>query len=231
MQEFICATEDILGHHPEWGGQDCANVSPTRIATTLSALLAHDLPKDTAEPFSNTSDYASDVTESSIELNYHQKRSRYNEERYVSNFNEFHRCTQYTIDESEEYQYYDNNNTEHNGHYSPVYGAEGPRNRGPYYQTNKVQFVTPFYKGDHILKSDHFEIYDTDEIDCPTVRQEENLERYDRSKMNLQIENNLNRELNIETKVPKSEENRLLVTCLCLGAFFLSAIFLMVYPL
>lgn len=227
MQEFICASEDILGHHPEWGDRDCANVSPMRIATTLSALLAHDLPKDTADPF-DTSDYASDVTETSIELNYRQKRSRYNEDRYVSNFNEFH---QYTIDESEEYQIYDNNNVEQNGHYSPVYGTDGLRNRGPYYQTNKVQFVTPFYKGELVLKNDNFEIYDTDEIDCPAVRQEDNLERYDRTKMNLEIENNLNRDLNIETDVPEGEENRLLVTCLCLGAFFLSAILLIVYPL
>lgn len=233
MQEFICASEDILGHHPEWGGQHCSNLSPTRLATTLSALLAHDLPKDTADPYYDTSDYSSDVTDTSIELNYYQKRSRsrYNEDRYISNFNEFHQYTQYTIDESEEYQVLDNNNTEQNGQYSPVYGTDELRNRGQYYQKNRVQFVTPFYKGERVLKNDNFEIYDTDELDCPAVRQVENLERYDRSKMNLEIENNLNREMTVETEVPKSEENRLLVTCLCLGAFFLSAIFLIVYPL
>ncbi|KAI8425638.1 hypothetical protein MSG28_011452 [Choristoneura fumiferana] len=80
----------------------------------------------------------------------------------------------YTIDEAEEY--YDNNNTDlaQNAHYSPVYTSnDGIRNRGPYYDKNRIQFVTPFCKRDGLLKSGDFEIYDTDEVDFPVQLEEE----------------------------------------------------------
>lgn len=241
MQEFICSPEDILGNLPEAGG---GGGSPAPLALTVCALLSHATspprsPKDTPDPPYQTyqyhedvtSDYASDVTETSIEVNY-QRRFRYTEERFVSNFNNFADYSQnYTIDESEEYPLnYENNNTDVQGNYSPYGTNDGVRNRGPYYQNNRIQFVTPFCKGDSVLKSDNFEIYDTDEVDFP-ISQEENIERYDRSKMNLEIENNLNRDLTIETEAPKEDENRLLFTCLCLGTFFVSAIILIIYPL
>lgn len=240
MQEFICSPEDILGNLQEAGG---AGGSLAPLALTACALLSHATshprsPKDIQDPYQSyeypeepTSDYASDVTETSIEVNY-QRRVRYTEDRFVSNFNNFSDYgPNYTIDESEEYQLnYENNNTEVQSNFSPVYGTNEVRNRGPYYQTNRIQFVTPFCKGDSVLKSENFEIYDTDEVDFP-IRQEENIERYDRSKMNLEIENNLNRDLTTETDAPKEDENRLLFTCLCLGTFFVSAIILIMYPL
>ncbi|XP_049870809.1 leucine-rich repeat and calponin homology domain-containing protein isoform X2 [Pectinophora gossypiella] len=224
-EEFICSPEDILGMERD----------PVALACTVRHLLTHATShrsKDNTTQHSQediTSDYASE-TETSIEVNYYHRKRHY-EDRFISNFN-YSDHTNYTIDESEEYQSYDNNNSDliQNAHYSPVYGTNELRNRGPYYQTNRIQFVTPFCKGDNVLTSDNFEIYDTDEVDFPLV-QEENIERYDRSKMNLEIENNLNRDLNIETDAPKSDEIKMLYTCLCLGTFFVSAIILIMYPL
>ncbi|KAJ2944540.1 hypothetical protein O0L34_g3888 [Tuta absoluta] len=216
-EEYICAPDDVL--------QSERDGSIASLARTIAALLAHATP--TNQRSRGDSGHYHDEYASEIEVNYY-KSSRYSEERYVSGFNH---SSQYTFDESEEYQIYDNNNLENN-QYSPIYGTNELRNRGPHYQTNRVQFVTPFCKGDHVLRNDNYEIYDTDEVDFPLQR-EEDLERYDRSKMNLEIENNLNRELNTETeaKVPVEAENRLLFTCICLGTFFVSAIVLILYPL
>lgn len=237
MQEFICSPEDILGYHPEREGD--ASIAP--LACTVTALLSHATspqrsPNDISHPRYQTHAYGEEYdhdTEASMEVNYHQRQRNRYEDRYVSNFNNFSDYTQYTIDESEEYQVnYENNSEAHDGQYSPVYGTnDGVRNRGPYYHTNRVQFVTPFCKGASVLKCDNFEIYDTDEVDYVSLREEEDVERYDRSKMNLEIENNLNRDMNAETDAPINDEQRLLVTCLCLGTFFVSAILLIIYPL
>lgn len=226
MQEDICSPEDIL---------EGASISP--LARTISVLLTHAIPKQgnkditpynhreiPNDPYNFELDYQRGIEPPenplnipetyALELDY---RPRFSEDRFISNFN--------YIDESEEFQLnYENNNTE-TPPYSPVYANE-LRNRGPYYQRNKVQFVTPFYKGDAVLKCDNFEIYDTDEVDFPIEEAEENLNRYDRGKMNLDIQNNLNSEM-----VPKEAENKTVYTCLCLGAFVMSAILLILYPL
>nr|XP_049708101.1 leucine-rich repeat and calponin homology domain-containing protein isoform X1 [Helicoverpa armigera] len=230
-EEVICSAEDILGCQPP-------GLSP--LARTVAALLTHatpsarDMPTDPYHYETDQSgEYYADDAETSIEVNYYQRQlRRYSEERFISNFNFSDNNQHYTIDESEEYQNNENNNTD-NAHYSPVYATSELRNRGPYYQTNRVQFVTPFCKEDHILRSDNFEIYDTDEVDFPTelLREEVDTERYDRGKMNLDIQNNLNSVISTETETPKEVENRVLFTCLCLGTFFVSTILLIMYPL
>ncbi|XP_063529107.1 leucine-rich repeat and calponin homology domain-containing protein isoform X1 [Cydia strobilella] len=228
-EENICSPEDILGPERERDG----TIVP--LARTVCALLSHATPRKDNQSEHYHYDqsqeeyeyYRSDVA-NSIEVNYYQRTvGRYAEDRVVSSFNTFteYQSQNYTIDEADEYQNYENNNTD--AHYSPVY--DGVRNRGPYYHKNRVQFVTPFFKGDGLLKSDNFDIYDTDEVDFPIELSPEDVERYDRGKMNLDIQNNLNRDLTIETEAMKKE--RLFFTCLCLGAFFVSAILLFFYPL
>ncbi|KAG6444068.1 hypothetical protein O3G_MSEX003180 [Manduca sexta] len=235
-EESICSPEDILVNEPEDG-----NSGVIQLARTVAALLPHATPH--ATPHASPKDMQTDPYHFSMdqltvdvgddvemEANYQRQLRRYSDERHVSNFN--YECTHYTIDESEEYQMNcENNNAEiQNGHYSPVYGTE-LRNRGPYYQNNRVQFVTPFCKADAVLKSDSLEIYDTDEIDFPVVMEtQEEVERYDRGKMNLDIQNNLNKELDHETEA-KNDNDRMFYTCLCLGTFFVSAIVLIMYPL
>ncbi|KAM3962750.1 LOW QUALITY PROTEIN: leucine-rich-repeats and calponin homology domain protein [Aphomia sociella] len=253
-EEAICSPEDILGFHPE-GGEGAGEGegsgeggSLARLLTTLVALTApnahapasapatHATPSDhndiQSHPYHCGLEYAGDVTES-LEVDYYKRQlKRYSEERYISNFNNIE---SYTIDEADEYQLnYENNNTDPqnvNVQYSPVY-SDGLRSRGPYYQTNRVQFVMPFYKN-NILKSDNIVIYDTDEVDFPMeLRHEElNTERYDRGKMNLDIRNNLNRDFNSETETAKENDNRVFYTCLCLGTFVVSTILLILYPL
>ncbi|XP_026745611.1 leucine-rich repeat and calponin homology domain-containing protein 1-like [Trichoplusia ni] len=245
-EEVICSPEDILGPLADSGGQH----SVVPLARTVAALFTHatphappkDIQTSPYHTYEQTHDdcvggeyYANEVHDTSLEVNYYQRQlRRYSEERFISNFNFSDNNQHYTIDESEEYLNTENNNTDSdNAHYSPVYGTNELRNRGPYYQTNRVQFVMPFCKEDHILKSDNFEIYDTDEVDFPieVSREEVDPERYDRGKMNLDIQNNLNSVISTETDVPKEVENRVLFTCLCLGTFFVSTILLIMYPL
>lgn len=242
FQEVICSPEDILGYHPE--RERDGSIYP--LARTVCELLSHATPRspkdNQSDPFfydqSQADDeeyYRRDIAENTIEVKYQRNLGgRYIDDRIVSNFNtfsEYPNSQHYTIDEAEEY--YDNNNTDlaQNPHHSPVYTSnDGIRNRGPYYHKNRIQFVTPFCKGDGILKSGVFEIYDTDEVDFPIQLQEEpDTERYDRGKMNLDIQNNLNRDLTMETDAEKKD--RLLFTCLCLGTFIVSAFILFLYPL
>ncbi|CAH0700820.1 unnamed protein product [Spodoptera exigua] len=242
-EEVICSPEDILGNLHGDG-----DLSVVPLARTVTALLTHatpppcasrDIRPDTLYTHTHAHEqadeyYTTNDPDSSIEVNYYQRQlRRYSEERFISNFNFSDNNQPYTIDESEEYQNNENNNTDSGIHYSPVYGTNELRNRGPYYQTNRVQFVTPFCKEDHILKSDNFEIYDTDEVDFPTelLREQVDTERYDRGKMNLQIQNNLNSVISTETEAPKEVENKVLFTCLCLGTFIVSTILLIMYPL
>lgn len=209
MQEDICSPGDILAHVDT---EQDASLGP--LARTLSALLTHATPHPPKDIASYYDDY-NDVE--TLELNYQRQLRRYSDERYISNFN----TPENFIDESEEYQHnYENNNTDSPVNYSPIYANE-MRNRGPYYQTNRVQFVTPFC---NVLKSDSFEIYDTDEVDFPMEVREIETERYDREKMNLEIPN-------LNENEPKEFENKTLYTCLCLGAFVVSTILLIVYPL
>lgn len=234
LQEDLCSPEEILGHHPEREPHEAALLP---LARTVGALLAHATPSreprpDCSEPYPTDYDYYPNDADC-IEVNYykHQLR-RYSDDRFVSNFN-FADGQPYTIDESEEYQLnYENNNADSPQQvYSPVYGAnDGLRVRGPYYQKNRVQFVQPFYK-DRVLQCNNFEIYDTDEVDFPILAQEEDVQRYDRGKMNLDIQDNLNRDLKIETESVKEDKDRLFYTCLCLGTFFVSTILLILYPL
>lgn len=243
FQEDICSPDDILG------GDAAQSLA---VAVTIQALLEHThrSPKDiqpdpdtlnrendnypqndSIEPHINSITPETD----SIELNYNQyQRSRYTEDRYISNFNFDNQ--NYTFDESEEYQLnYENNNTEQQ-QYSPVYNNE-LRLRGPYYQNNRIQFVTPFCKGNGVLRSDNFEIYDTDEVDFPVdsvasdLREGKDFERYDRGKMNLDIQANYSNDLPVRVETAAERENRIFYTCLCLGGFILSAILLIVYPL
>ncbi|KAL0848920.1 hypothetical protein ABMA28_013319 [Loxostege sticticalis] len=243
-EEDVCSPEDILGHDPESAAPELAP-----LARTVLALLAHATPtpplrdqSDIAGPYTPPEYHHRDpnythydnASVDCVEVNYNKRQlRRYSEERFVSDFN-FSDGQHYTFDESEEFQLnYENNNTEspQNIHYSPVYGSgDGLRSRGPYYHNNRVQFVQPFYK-DRVLQSDNFEIYDTDEVDFPVgLPQEEDMQRYDRGKMNLDIQDNLNRDLKPETE-PNDNENRLFFTCLCLGTFFVSTILLIMYPL
>lgn len=214
MQEDICSPEDILGRAEE---APPTGPAPAALARTLVALLAHATPRSPRDipPYL---DFSSDDAET-LELNYQRQLRRYSDERYTLNDD--------YIDEAEEYQNYENNNAD-SAQYAPVYGSE-LRNRGPYYQMNKVQFVTPFCKGDGVLKSENFEIYDTDEVDFP-MEEREIPESYDRGKMNLDIQNNLNGDVLPDTE-PKENENRVFYTCLCLGTFVVSSIVLILYPL
>ncbi|XP_013200559.1 leucine-rich repeat and calponin homology domain-containing protein [Amyelois transitella] len=203
-EEVICSPEDILGLRPS---------AAAPLLHTLRRLLA-------LEPYPIRSDppiTGGDATDIQVDQ-YKQPIRRYSEERYVSNFN----YPESTIDEAEEYMNYENNNTD--TQYSPVY--EGIRNRG--YQMDRVQFVTPYY---NVLKSDSLEIYDTDEVDAPLLQSQVEVERYDRGRMNLDIPNNHNRDLNIETEIAKGNDNTVFYTCLCLGTFFVSTILLILYPL
>lgn len=246
LQEVLCSPEDILGTHPECDGEP----SIVPLARTVTALLTHATPpappKDMhTDPHCHTTDppeqyhseyYATENADTSLEVNYYQRQLRkYSEERFNSNFNTLSENNQhYTIDESEEYQLNcENNNTDTSlsVHYSPVYGTSELRNRGPYFQKNRVQFVTPICKEHHILTNENFEIYDTDEVDFPLeMGQEEDLERYDRGKMNLDLENNLNSVIATEAAAIK-DEDRVFYTCLCLGTFIVSTILLIIYPL
>ncbi|XP_039764903.1 leucine-rich repeat and calponin homology domain-containing protein isoform X2 [Pararge aegeria] len=245
-EEDICSSDEILG---EAAGQSLA-----ALACTIQALLEHThrSPKDIQpDPYTqndNLENYppndSTDTDIDSLELNYNQQpyqvKSRYSDERYISNFNFDNQ--NYTFDESEEYQLnYENNNTElQNLQYSPVYNNE-LRIRGPYYHNNRIQFVTPFCKGDGVLKSGNFEIYDTDEVDFPvdsidavdSAMCNENVEteRYDRGKMNLDIQLNYNNDMAVRVETATERENRIFYTCLCLGSFILSAILLILYPL
>ncbi|XP_037976752.2 leucine-rich repeat and calponin homology domain-containing protein isoform X2 [Plutella xylostella] len=187
---------------------------------------------------SSEQSYTGDYYENSYQVNYQSNSNRYTEDRYISNFNFTNDYSQsYTFDETEEYQMnYENNNSEsaQDVHYSPVYSNTATlRKRGPYYQKNKVQFVMPFCKTDGILRGEDIEIHDTDEVDFPVDMRpaEEEAARYDRGKMNLDIQNNLNTELNKVTDTTVSQEDRLRITCLCLGTFFISALILYFYPL
>ncbi|XP_041968911.1 leucine-rich repeat and calponin homology domain-containing protein isoform X2 [Aricia agestis] len=156
----------------------------------------------------------------SIEVNY----DRRHDNKYVSNFNFAHK--NYTIDETDELNY-ENNNVEP-VQYSPVYANE--YKKGPYYYNNRIQFVTPYFTKSGVLMSDNLEIYDTDEVDCPlNLTEDENLERYDRGKMNLDIQNSHNNNVRVET--PSEREHRIFFTVLCIGGFILSTIILIIYPL
>lgn len=219
LQEDICSADDILCHHPEFEGSRRGIESMT---LTIAALLTH--AHNNIDPQYGTEP-----------VHYTRK---YTEERVISNFN-FHSNEEFLVEEDEEeFSYENNNDIIDNAHFNPIYvSTDGTRNRGYGHQNNKVQFVTPFYKQDGVLTSDHFDIYDTDVVDAPRelTEIEENAERYDRSKMNLNIENNLNKQLNdINTTIEPAmvdEEKRFQVTCLCLGTFFFSLIILFLYPL
>ncbi|KAL4715171.1 hypothetical protein ACJJTC_012218 [Scirpophaga incertulas] len=205
-EEEMCEPADIL--QPDQG------IGP--LARTLSALLARALD---IRPDPYYRDYESD----SIEIDYRKnQRVKHPDERYISDFNFDH--PNYTIDESEEYLIIDNND---DGHYSPVYGV---RQRATYHQNNRVQFVQPFYK-DNVLRNDNFEIYDTDEVDFNTAATQDSAGRYERGNLNLDIQNNLNRDFNMEIQPPEKQEDRVFATCLCLGTFVLAAIILIMYPL
>lgn len=93
--------------------------------------------------------------------------------------------------------------------------------------------MTPFCKGDEVLKSDNFEIYDTDEVDFPMELSEETVDvnRYDREKMNLDLQTNYESQSTTELESARDRENRIFYTCLCIGGFILSAIVLILYPL
>nr|XP_034840076.1 leucine-rich repeat and calponin homology domain-containing protein isoform X2 [Maniola hyperantus] len=246
-EEDICSPDDILG---EATGQSLAAV-----ATTIFALLEHTRrsPKDIQpDPYTQHREIHEtheiytpndSIEPDSIELNYNQQpyqvKARYNEDRYISNFNFDNQ--NYTFDESEEYQLnYENNNTElQNLQYSPVYNNE-LRIRGPYYQNNRIQFVTPFCKRDGVFRNENFEIYDTDEVDFPVdsinevdsvLNENVDSKRYDRGKMSLDIQANYNNDLPMRVETATERENRIFYTCLCLGSFVLSAILLILYPL
>lgn len=250
FQDDVCTPEDILGL------EEREDVAP--LARTLFALLAHATPRppkdvNQSEAFRQThnqsevycesynqpessahaEEYANEYYENVHQVTYHTNDYRCNEDRYISNFNYVHENHQhYTIDEAEEYQV--NSEQEQNTNYMPIYGNDTVKNRGAYYQKNRVQFVTPFCKNNGVLKGDSMEIYDTDEVDCPVVpvRNEADTQRYDRGKMNLDITNNLNRDLDkVNEAANLDEQNRLFYTCLCLGAFFISVIVLYLFPL
>lgn len=243
LQEVICSPDDVLGTDTE-RDRDGGVV---RLARTVSALAAHATPTATAQCSPNdiqtdqhsiptpTTDtdiqhLTIDTTgydDNEIELDYRNQLSIYSDECYMNNF------TGHTIDEAEEYLI--NHTDEQEAQYAPVYAANETRNRGAYYQTNKVQFVTPFCKkgGGGILENDDIEIYDTDEIDFAVDEsREEIIDRYDRGKMNLEIRNNLNAGLRDGTEITTQDDrDRFFYTCLCLGTFFVSAIVLILYPL
>nr|XP_026487490.1 leucine-rich repeat and calponin homology domain-containing protein 4 isoform X2 [Vanessa tameamea] len=221
-EEDVCAPADVLCSAGERAAHTAA------LARTVRALLAHATaaPPPPAPP-SHSPEY------DSIEVNYDRPRHRYAEDRYISNFN--YNDQDYTFDESEEHQLgFDGGaDSPPSVQYSPVY-AEETRVRGPYYQKNRIQFVTPFCKGDGVFRSDHFEIYDTDEVDFPIDLTEGAIDadRYDRGKMNLDIRGNYESNTTVvETETARDRENRIFYTCLCLGSFIVSTIALILYPL
>ncbi|CAK1549650.1 unnamed protein product [Leptosia nina] len=180
-EDAICSPEDILCHHPDLA---MGEHSVLPLTCTITSLLEHAHRSSPNESINRSYD-STDIAES-IEVNY-ERRGRYNEDRYIANFNS---CD--AFDENDE-----------DGTEEEFYANE-LRSRGPYY--NRIQFVTPF-KADGILKGETYEILDTDEVDFP-IDPRENLERYDRQKMNLDIADNLN--ASVETV--KEFENRLFFT-------------------
>lgn len=237
MQELICSPADILAY-PEREGD--ASIGP--LACTVTALLTHATPYSPPKDIGADHGYHSnglddpalqEPTETSLEVNYyHRQPGRYAEDRFISNFN-FGYNNNYTIDESEEFHLnYENANEPSSVGYSPVYN-DGLRNRGPYYQNNRIQFVTPFCKQGAVLTSEDYEIYDTDEVDYPLeIRDETDLVgRYDRDKLNLDLQSNNNSAVAPLTETNQEREHRILVTWLCLGTFFVSAILLIWFPL
>ncbi|XP_038211023.1 leucine-rich repeat and calponin homology domain-containing protein isoform X2 [Zerene cesonia] len=179
-EDAICSPEDILCHHPELQGAGCSTLVP--LSYTIAALEHAHRHRDSPPE--------------AIEVNYERANSRYNEDRYIANFN-------YTIDELDE-----------DDTYPDAY--------------NRIQFVTPFCKRGDVLTGETMEIYDTDEVDFPVAMREEDLQRYDRGKMNLHIEGNLNAPVH---ETAKEFENRIFFTLLCLGSFVVSTIVLILYPL
>ncbi|CAH0726433.1 unnamed protein product, partial [Brenthis ino] len=221
-EEDICSPDDVLGIE-----RAVLPLARTVIALHMSSLkdIQPEYSRDITNPQENTQiDTPMDTQNSpefdTITVNY---RRRYSEDRFISNFN--FNDQNYTFDETEEYQLSDNTESPQ-VQYSPVYTNE-LRIRGPYYHKNKIQFVTPFCK-DGVLKSDNFEIYDTDEVDFPIELNENiDIDRYDRDKMNLDIQTNYDNMV----ESASDRENRIFYTCLCLGSFVISAIFLILYPL
>ncbi|CAK1603456.1 unnamed protein product [Parnassius mnemosyne] len=250
-EELICSPADILMYSEREGD---ASIVP--LACTVTALLTHATPYTSPKDIHNDPRYhnyaqthalgpyevteAAEVTEAdetSTEVNYYQRQlQRYSDDRYINNFNNMaDYANNYTIDESEEFHlnYENNNDSVESINYSPVYGTnEGLRNRASYYQNNRIQFVTPFCKENALLKCDNFEIFDTDEVDFPLeTSNEDHQVRYDRDKLNLVLQNNINTEMKPFVETDKEREHRLLVTWLCLGTFFVSAILLIIFPL
>ncbi|GBP31365.1 Leucine-rich repeat and calponin homology domain-containing protein 1 [Eumeta japonica] len=206
-EEDVCSPEDILSYHSDYEGERVRDTGP--LANTLAALLAHVTPaKENRATFEQNNYHIQDANfvDSDSMIYHKQFRNRYTDDRSIGSFNYVDNT--YTIDEAEEYEI--NENEYQNIHYSPVYN-EGIRNRG-YYQYNRVQFVTPFCQKDGVLKSESLEIYDTDEVDFHSVERNREV-NYDRSRMNLEIQNNLNRELAVEVSALKEEENRKLMCC------------------
>ncbi|XP_045537695.1 leucine-rich repeat and calponin homology domain-containing protein isoform X2 [Papilio machaon] len=239
-EELICSPADILGvgnaGQGVQGVQGAAAVRP--LACTVVALThatPHSARDIQSDPQQNENAFDEDMNgdpqADTIEVNYQRQLNRYAEDRCISNFNFTDYANNYTIDESEEFHlnYENNNETNQNASYSPVY--EGVRNRGSYYVNNRIQFVTPFCKGNGVLQSDNFEIYDTDEVDFPVEMINDDEGRYDRDKLNLDLQNNINREMTPYVETDKEREHRLMVTWLCLGTFFVSAILLIIFPL
>lgn len=222
FQEDICSPDDVLDIE-----RAMLPLARTVIALHMSSLkdIQPEYSQDTINPQEDIQIETPMDTQNSpefdtITVNY---RRRYSEDRFISNFN--FNDQNYTFDETEEYQLSDNTESPQ-AQYSPVYTNE-LRIRGPYYHKNKIQFVTPFCK-DGVLKSDNFEIYDTDEVDFPIELNENiDIDRYDRDKMNLDIQNNYDNVV----ESARDRENRIFYTCLCLGSFVISAIFLILYPL
>ncbi|VVC97320.1 unnamed protein product [Leptidea sinapis] len=200
-EDAICTPEDILCHRDVEGD---SNVGP--LARTIVALLAHANrpPRSPDDIQTNHSEPSVDDVDC-IEVNY-ERRGKYSEERYISNFN-----FSYTFDEAEETCDLEEFVESNDG-------------------LNRVQYVAPFYKADGILTGEDYEIYDTDEVDFPTETCED-LERYDREKMKLEIEDNLNELRPVVSETANEFENRIFFTILCLGGFLLSTIFLILYPL
>ncbi|XP_013181297.1 PREDICTED: leucine-rich repeat and calponin homology domain-containing protein 1-like isoform X2 [Papilio xuthus] len=235
-EELICSPADILGvGDAGLGAQGVQGVR--QLACTIAALThatphsARDIQSDPQQNANASDDMDADPQADNIEVNYQRQLNRYAEDRCISNFNFIDYANNYTIDESEEFHlnYENNNETNQNASYSPVY--EGVRNRGPYYVNNRIQFVTPFCKGAGVLQSDNFEIYDTDEVDFPVEMINGEEGRYDRDKLNLDLQNNINSEMAPYVETDKEREHRLMVTWLCLGTFFMSAILLIIFPL
>ncbi|CAG5056491.1 unnamed protein product [Parnassius apollo] len=250
-EELICSPADILMYSEREGD---ASIVP--LACTVTALLTHATPYTSPKDIHTDPRYhnyvqthelgpyqvseAAEVTEAeetSTEVNHYQRQlQRYSDDRYINNYNNMSDyANNYTIDESEEFHlnYENNNDSVESVNYSPVYGTnEGLRNRASYYHNNKIQFVTPFCKENALLKCDNFEIYDTDEVDFPLDTTNEDHEvRYDRDKLSLVLQNNINTEMTPLVETDKEREHRLLVTWLCLGTFFVSAILLIIFPL